>query len=137
MMSDINRKTCSSYEAYFTIGSVRGYHGEDISKDELISEIGNFQKEFEIKNGYCCGVRIIQSMVLFQSYFEECYDVHVINYPRFPMSENRIELFIRTCVEHLLEALDQERIAIFFPDVTVMLEREGADESRLHDKEEE
>jgi len=130
----INYNECITYEAYLTIGSIRGYNGITIDKNELISSISNFQLAFENEHGYSCGVRILKSKVVFQGYSEDCWDVHIINYPRFPQSVYQLHEFIMRLAESLLGELDQERVTVVMPDTSVMLEREDADQSRVHEE---
>jgi len=130
----VNCKTSTTYEAYLTIGSVRGYNGNHIDRSELISAISHFQCNFEKENSFSCGVRILDSEVVFQGYSEKCWDVRIINYPRFPHCDLLLNAFIIGLASHLLVSLDQERISVVTPDNTVMFEREGADQSRVHEE---
>jgi len=122
----------NTYEAYITVGQVRGYHGTNISMRELEGVCAEFQREFEMKRGFCCGVRVVASEVVFQSYIEPCWDVHVINYPRFSQTRRRISEFVAKLAKRLLVDLDQERITVVGPGTTMTFERKDADESRVH-----
>jgi hypothetical protein len=129
----MNRVEEPTYEIYFTIGSVRGYHGTPFTKDELLDAIGSFQAQHERKHGYACGVRVVPGTVIFQSYQESCWDVCVIQYPRFPVSKEMIRSFVEELALSLMEEFEQERITVVDPAITTMLEKEGADQSRIHE----
>jgi len=131
---NIIHRTSQTYEAYLTIGSIRGYNGDQIDKSELLLAISNFQTAFEIKHHYSCGVRILESEIVFQGYTEQCWDVKMVNYPRFPQFDSALKTFIMELARKLLIVLDQERITVVMPDNSILLEREDADQSRVHEE---
>ena len=49
--------------------------------------------------------------------------VGLINYPRFPASKEHIQEIAFKLAEILLKDLQQERLSIMFPDVTIMIEK--------------
>ena len=130
-------KTVPTYQCYMTVGSVRGYDKDQmrIQECELRTAITFFQKRFEVENEYCCAVRIVSSEIVYQRYREPCFDIHCINYPRFPLKQKQIEKFMRELLLELMDVLEQERITLVTPDESVMFEREGADQSRVHEAE--
>jgi hypothetical protein len=128
----IKTEECSTYEGFLTVGSVRGYGGEGVSKDMLLREVSNFQKAFKKVNSYGCSVRVIDSQIIYCDYLENCYDLCVINYPRFPLTESQIDTFLLQLAQYLLKSLGQERITVVKPGNSVMYEREDADTSSVH-----
>ena len=125
-----NRKACQTFEVYFTIGSKRGYHGASFGIEELKEEIGLYQAS--IPEGVACSVRVVKSEVIFQQYQEKCFDVKAINYPRFPKDEGEIMAFMDGLARYCMEVFEQERVTIIGKNITMMLERYGADQSRVH-----
>lgn len=118
-----------AWSATMTVGKLRGYHGKKISEEELRDSIAEFQRNSSILTSANCAVKIVDSEVIFEDYREECWDITVINYPRFPLKESCLESFIVDLCEWLLLKLEQNRITICLPNKHIMLESETAEES--------
>jgi len=124
---------CETCECFLTVGLARGYGGAPVLVEEARDAIAAFQKRFEDENGYCCAVRVLRSEILYQGYREDCLDVRVINYPRYATEPAAVARFVRLLALELMGVLDQERITMVAPGGTEMFEKNGADESRVHD----
>ena len=118
-------KTCKSYEVKLHIGSLRGYHGEKFTKEDLIAKISEFQKGLLFA---AQTVRVTPTTFVFQDYAEEGWEIVCLNYPRFPKDKKSIRGFMRLLAEWLLKALDQNRITVTEPNKTITFEAENAEE---------
>jgi hypothetical protein len=123
----MKESTCSSWSATMTVGQIRGYHGEAISAETLHDEIKQYQRSLPMDKK--CAVKILASKIQFEDYYEFCWDINVIDYPRFPKDICTLENFVMGLARRLLKKLEQNRITICFPDRHVMLEADNAEEN--------
>ena len=115
-------KKCKSYEVKLHIGSVRGYHGQPFTKEDLIAKIGKFQEP-----PTSCSVRVTPTTFVFRDYVEEGFEVVAQNYPRFPKENKNIRKFMRGLAKFLLVELEQNRITVTDPKKSIMFESEHAE----------
>jgi len=132
MKNDHKVTSCRTVECYLTVGSQVRYGGRTVSYDELCGYVSQFQIDFEEEHGYFCSVRILRSEVIVQKYYEMCYDIHVVNYPRFPFCEDFIFNFARCLTKYLLVKMDQNRISLFMSGETEMYEASDSENKIVH-----
>lgn len=119
------------YVVTMTVGQMRGYDGPQISKEELCKIISVLQKN-NLRMSYpACAVKIVESEILFGDYSEKCWDLSVINYPRFPQDRTSIVSFMDELAQTLLKELEQNRITVCYPEEHVMYENRKAFEERI------
>ena len=118
-------KTCKTYEIKLHIGSLRGYHGDKFTKEDLIAKISAFQKAilWEAQT-----VRVTPTTFVFQDYVEEGWEIVSMNYPRFPKTKKSISKFVRELAQYLIKELGQNRITVTEPNKTITFEAENAEE---------
>ena len=119
-------RKCKTYEVKLHIGSMRGYHGTQFTKEELIKKIAEFQGKLQWA---AMTVRVSATTFVFQDYKEDGYEVVAINYPRFPKEKKRIKLFMRDLAKHLIIEFEQNRITVTEPKKSIMFESENAEEN--------
>ncbi len=117
------------YVVTMTVGQIRGYEGKQISKEELTKIISILQKNNERMSYDTCAVKIVESEILFGDYTEKCWDISVINYPRFPKERDGIKRFMDELAQTLLKELEQNRITVCYPEEHVMFESRKAFEN--------
>ena len=118
-------KYCKTYEVKLHIGSLRGYHGEKFTKEELIAKISAFQKGMLWA---AQTVRVTPTTFVFQDYVEEGWEVVCINHPRFPKDKKSIKKFIRELAKYLIKELEQNRISVTEPVYTITFESENVEQ---------
>lgn len=119
----MKKKRVDTFYCYFVIGVNHGYDKDtEISKQQLIDHIANFQKQYWDDS---CSVNVAdQQTIVYGDYCEDCYKVEAINYPRFPKKRSKIEKFMLTLIEYLMVNLKQNRITLVMPDSTIMLQND-------------
>ena len=120
-------KIVDAYSVTMTVGQQRGYHGDIIKGEELHAEIKNYQDSLPDEEN--CAVKVSSSKIQFKDYYEYCWDINVINYPRFPKPQTVIETFMIGLACRLMETMEQNRITVCLPDKHVMLEADNAEEN--------
>jgi len=123
----IKIKDVKTWEAKFTVGTIRGYNGEHIHQHEIFAKIKEFQRKRKDEGKVICPVKISTSMIMFESYYEECRDISIIQYPRFPQEEFKLQAFITSLAKYLLIELEQNRITVILPNDTILYEQENAE----------
>ena len=68
---------CLTYEVKLHIGSVRGYHGEKFTKDDLIAKISEFQQKLKKfhEGRPVLSVRVTPTTFVFCDYVEDGWEV--------------------------------------------------------------
>lgn len=122
-------KETKAWSATMTVGQWEGYGGPRIPGFHLRDCIRHFQNKRTEEFSPVCAFKIVKSEILFKDYYEECWDITAIQYPRFPLPETELEDIMSKLAEFLLDQLNQNRITVCFPDKHVMFESEDAEES--------
>ena len=122
----MKRKENNTYEIKLYIGSKEGYNGEEFSKEDLVAAIQGFQHELTLD--HAMPVRISPTSYMFDNYYEEGWEIGLINYPRKPRSTIELTRFMERLASFLLEKFKQNRITVVHPNATVMYESETAEE---------
>lgn len=115
-------KTEFTFKADIYIGLREGYSGI-IHNDSIV---------FEICQKYCnevkLGLTLTKTKFIYVDGNEPGFIIGLINYPRFPDTEENIKNKAITLAKILMKELKQERCSIVCPDKTYMLEREDLNE---------
>jgi hypothetical protein len=118
----MNRITAESFFASITLGINRGYTEGQITENELIEFIQQYQDKLIKELRLYLSVCLSDCKIVMSGQIESHFKLNFINYPRFPYT---VEL-LREEVEELAHALiiefDQNRVVIEFTDETVMFE---------------
>jgi hypothetical protein len=117
------------WTATMTVGKMIGYSNEKISELFLRKSIAAFQLQRKKDGLISSVVKIQESEIIFEDYTEECWDITVINYPRFPLPTVQLSIFSKDLAKYLLKRLKQNRITICLPNEHWMIESENAEES--------
>ncbi len=113
-----------TYEVKIFIGSCRGYSKDKFSLENLVEAIQYYQyhcKEY-------CTVRTTPTEYIAADYRETGWEIAVINYPRFPKTEDFVWNWSVNLSQHLLKVFQQNRISIMDSDKTVIIESPMAQE---------
>jgi hypothetical protein len=111
------------YEYKIHLGSKRGYNGPPFSETYLLRVVGDFQADWDKKNGWTVPFRVSRCTFLVMDYVEAGFELAAINYPRFPRTTEQLESFCSALQEFLLLELGQNRITL-----TVTSAKGGDDE---------
>lgn len=134
----------ATYEVKFAIGSREGYNGPSFTKQNLMDEIGEFQKHCSCPQP----VKITDHVTfVMQDYREDGWDISAICYPnhrpgKLPNNPQQTRQFMYELAEYLLYKFKQNRITIrCFPSwipsnhaeypSTEMFEMENAEKTAL------
>jgi hypothetical protein len=110
-------KTTTTFTASIYVGMRERYTGE-IRSIEMAREA---LREY-VKSGLC--VTLTETEYIYTNGSEPGFIVGLINYPRFPASDQIIRTKALEIAQDLLKLFHQGKVSVVFPDVTVMLEAE-------------
>jgi hypothetical protein len=120
----------STHEVRIYLGDRRGYKGAAFNKAELTDYIWRAQEE--AGEDEANPVRVTATTYLRagpdRRYKEDGFEVAVIQYPRSPKPVQVINRFAMNLAEGLLRHFEQNRISVVFPQETVLLEAEDAEQ---------
>lgn len=111
-------KIATYCEARIYIGSRQRYNGPEFSERDLASAIGDFQTRIDESSQVAMPVRITKTSYVFGDYFEEGWEIGLINYPRKPHVSSDIFEFAAELAKHLLVKFNQNRISVVCTDTT-------------------
>lgn len=104
-----------TYTATIYVGVQEGYDGPTHMPLEAIGICKDYCDEV----GYA--VTVTPTYFVYKSGQEPGVAVGLINYPRFPVSDNATTQHALELAKRLKEAFNQKRVSIVFPDQTIML----------------
>ena len=110
-------KTCPTYTADIYCGLRKEYsaHLNDVkmARDAIQSYV----------NKVGLGVSFTETTFYYTDGYEPGFIVGLINYPRFPSSNDEVKKKALYLAEILMNMLEQERVSIVCSDETIMLEK--------------
>jgi hypothetical protein len=107
--------TCKTYTATIYCGLKEGYDGTTYA----LTFAEQLCWKFVNKIGLC--VTVTPTKFYYKDGYEDGVIVGLINYPRFPVTEQVIYERAVELAEILKDELRQNRVSIVFPDKTIML----------------
>ena len=105
-----------TFQATIYVGRKQGYSGRTFST----SAVNALVQDYVDKQGL--GVTITPTNFYYTGGNEEGVAIGLINYPRFPSSNDDIKKIAMELGSQLMDACDQFRISIVMSDKTIMLE---------------
>ena len=123
-------KAMPNLEARIYIGSSYGYGADSYTEEELRDAISQFQTQSEPSER--TSVRITKTGFLYMHYWEEGWEIGIVNYPRFPLTFDGLSVFANGLADSLLRRFSQNRISVILADTIYLHEQENADESPVH-----
>lgn len=124
-------KSIKTFTAIITLGLEIGYSEEHYSKDYLINELQEYQKQRIDEANIYLSASVSECNIVLSGQDEKHLKLEFINYPKFPLE---IEVFKEEIIKlgsHLLNKMRQNRTVIVFPDETIMLEIDEAIDPRI------
>lgn len=122
-MNIIKNKT---FTANAVIGLVRGYSQKKISivefKKVLLSAQQKIREQYEIG----LSIKLSSTEIIFLGQEEPSIDLQIIQYPKFPQTEEVLKKVFLELIEILMLELEQNRVVIVFTEETIMLEQSEA-----------
>ena len=110
-----------TFTATIYVGRREGYNGPLIPRGAVLEVISAYCNEAKL-----C-VTVTDTLFLYLNGAEPGFAIGLINYPRFPASQEEIKIKALALAHKLLEACNQYRVSVVFPDETetILLDREG------------
>lgn len=111
-------KRLDTFTANIYLGLRHGYSDTISSVDEVRIWLQSFCNTIKV------GVTLTPTEFIYVDGREPGVIIGLINYPRFPRSEEDIKAIAIGMTKGLMESFHQERISIVFSNETIMLERD-------------
>lgn len=99
----------NSFGARIYLGSREGYSGREISEEELIKLIGDFQ---HADTQHSTVVRLTRTTFLWDHYVEPGWEIGLMNYPKGNYTPDLLHGFAKRLAEYLVFALKQNRVTV-------------------------
>lgn len=116
------RKIAVSLYATITMGLEKGYTREIIPENDVYSFLSAFQNKLIEEEGVFLSASVSECYIVLSGQREKHLQLNFINYPKFPLQENRFKKHIEILAKSLMKEFHQNRIVILYPDETVMFE---------------
>jgi hypothetical protein len=119
-MNIIKNKT---FTANAVIGLVRGYSQKKISIVEFKKVLLSAQQKIREQHAIGLSVKLTSTEIIFLGQEEPSIDLQIIQYPKFPQTEEVLKKVFLELIEILMLELEQNRVVIVFTDEIIMLEQ--------------
>jgi hypothetical protein len=119
---DIKQIKVTAFKAIIHLGLHWHYTDQLISKSEVIGAVQDYQKKKIANNEISLSVSLKESQIVFADQVEPHLEISIINYPKFPLTADKLKRATLELAEHLMIVFIQNRIVIEYPDETLMLE---------------
>ncbi|RAR73692.1 hypothetical protein [Flavobacterium aciduliphilum] len=114
-----------------TIGLIRGYSKISITNAEFKAALLKAQQEIYKQYGIGLSVKLLHSEILFLGQEEPSIDLQIIQYPKFPQTEENLKIAFVALLKLLMIDLEQNRVVVLFTDETLMLEVSDSIDPRI------
>ena len=122
-MNIIKNKT---FTANAVIGLVRGYSQKKISIVEFKKVLLSAQQKIREQHAIGLSIKLSSTEIIFLGQEEPSIDLQIIQYPKFPQTEEMLKKVFLELIEILMLELEQNRVVIVFTEETIMLEQSEA-----------
>jgi hypothetical protein len=122
-MKIIKNKT---FTANAVIGLVRGYSQKKISIVEFKKVLLSAQQKIREQHEIGLSIKLSSTEIIFLGQEEPSIDLQIIQYPKFPQTEEVLKKVFLELIEILMLELEQNRVVIVFTEETIMLEQSEA-----------
>ena len=119
-MKIIKNKT---FTANAVIGLVRGYSQKKISIVEFKKVLLGAQQKIHEQHAIGLSIKLTSTEIIFLGQEEPSIDLQIIQYPKFPQTEEMLKKVFLELIEILMLELEQNRVVIVFTEETIMLEQ--------------
>ena len=119
-MNIIKNKTIT---ANAVIGLVRGYSQKKISIVEFKKVLLSAQQKIREQHEIGLSIKLSSTEIIFLGQEEPSIDLQIIQYPKFPQTEEVLKKVFLEFIEILMIELEQNRVVIVFTEETIMLEQ--------------
>jgi len=111
-------KESKTWKAQIYCGLRKGYSDEILTVDRVYRTIQKYVDEI----GWC--VTVTPTKFIYKQGHEPGVIIEAVQYPRFPISEEKLRVRVIKLAEILLDKMEQNRLSICFPEQTIMLEND-------------
>jgi len=127
----MNTKSINTFSAVITFGLEIGYSKQHYDKQHLINKLQEYQKQRIDEASIYLSASVSECNIVLSGQDEKHIKLEFINYPKFPLEIDVFKKEIIRLVSYMLNALQQNRTVIVFPDETIMLENDEAIDPRI------
>ena len=127
-MNIIKNKT---FTANAVLGLVLGYSQKSISISEFKKVLVSAQQKIYQQHAIGLSVKLSTAEIIFLGQEEPSIDLQIIQYPKFPQTEETLKKVFLEFIEILMLELQQNRVVIVFTDETIMLEQSEAIDPKI------
>lgn len=124
-------KTAKKFTATLTIGLQKGYGAELFTKSEIINVLQKIQDALIEESKVYLSASVSDCDIVLSGQVEPSVRLDFINYPKFPLEENKFKRHLLELAESLMKRLQQNRTVVVFHDEIVMLEETDAIDPRI------
>ena len=118
-----NMMSTKTFTAQATFGLQKKYSNELITARELKNSLLQVQTEIKEKFNILLSTKLTFCEIVCLGQEEPSVTLEWIQYPKFLVAEDELQKVILLLVEKLMDALEQNRVVIVFPNETIMLEK--------------
>ena len=127
----MNSLITKTFTAQATFGLQKGYSSELITLKEFKNVLSISQQKTKEQFSVMLSTKMTLCEIVFLGQEEPSVTLDFIQYPKFPIEEEKLKLAILFLVEQLMLTLEQNRVVIIFPTETVMLEQSNEIDPRI------
>lgn len=111
-------KSVKTFTANIYVGLRIGYTGDSYGITHLEPLVQKYVNEVKL------GVTVTPTKFLYVDGYDDGAIIGLINYPRFPSTNDEIKQKAINLAKILLKRFQQERVSVVFSDETIMIEKE-------------
>ena len=127
----MNSLITKTFTAQATFGLQKGYSSELITLTEFKNVLSISQQKTKEQFSVMLSTKMTLCEIVFLGQEEPSVTLDFIQYPKFPIEEEKLKQAILFLVEQLMLTLEQNRVVIIFPTETVMLEQYNEIDPRI------
>lgn len=128
---EIKKSSLPTFGGSLFIGLEKGYTGEKITEEDVISSLSRIQKELSDSQKIYLSASVSRTKIVLNDQNEDHLKIDFINYPKFPLRKDELKKEILDIAEKLMGAHSQNRMLAVFTDETVMLEKSDEIDPRI------
>lgn len=121
----------NKYTATVTIGLQKGYTKDFWSKSEVIEKLQEFQNRLIHNESLYLSAAVSECDIVLSGQIEPSLKLDFINYPKFPLDEEKFSESVIILTKGLMKELNQNRIVVVFHNKIVMLEYDPEIDPRI------
>jgi hypothetical protein len=122
----MNCITNKTFTGTACIGLTRNYSNTKIAIPELKKAVLKGQQMIYNQHGIGLSLKLTHTEIVFLGQDEPSMDIQLIQYPKFPQTEETLKKCFIALLKLMMLELEQNRVVVIFTDETIMLEQSDA-----------